>query len=399
MTDPAVRVDVIVVGAGPSGLVAAIRLLQLGLTVRIVDAASEAAQESRAALMHAATIEILAELGLGAKLVDHGVRVAAVTLADRGRVVARIPFAELDSPYPFALGIPQNVTEALLIARLEGLGHHVTRGVRIGTVTQDDLGCRVSGTHLRSSTRWTALSTYVVGADGKNSVVRGQAGIAFDGAPYEDDFVLADVRLAPAPAATDEARITFSPDGVTVLGMLPSGRYRVVATAPRGQDAPREPNRAYLDELLRSRGIRTATVDAPAWSSRFQISHHIARRFRTGNILLCGDAAHVHSPAAGQGMNTGIADAYELARSVAIAAEGDVAALDGYERLRLRAAREVVSLTDRITRIALLRSGPARVLRDTAIPLLTRVPRIRRALLRSVSGLDRSPLHARRDAG
>ncbi|HEY0248061.1 MAG TPA: NAD(P)/FAD-dependent oxidoreductase [Gryllotalpicola sp.] len=393
MNDPTARVDVIVVGAGPTGLVAAIRLLELGLTVRIVDATDELAQESRAALMHAATIEILAEMGLGAELVDHGVRAVAVTLADRGRVLARISFAELDSPYPFALGIPQNITEALLTARLEDLGHQVTRGVHIDTIAQDDRECRVSGRRLDGDEPWEAVSSYVIGADGKSSTVRRQAGIDFDGARYDDDFVLADVRLAPPPAASDEARITFSPQGVTVLGLLPSGRYRIVATSPRGDEAAQTPDRAYLDELLHSRGIRAATLDAPAWSSRFRISHHVARRFRAGGILLAGDAAHVHSPAAGQGMNTGIADAYELARSIAAAKAGDVAALDDYERLRIRAAREVVRLTDRITRIALVRTAPARMLRNIAIRLLTRVPRVRRTLIRSVSGLDRSPLH------
>ncbi len=393
MNDPSQPVDVIVAGAGPSGLVAAIRLLELGLTVQILDAANEPTQESRAALMHAATIEILTEMGMGAELVDHGVRVTAVTLADRDRALTRLQFAESDSPYPFALGIPQNITEALLIERLEALGHQVTRGVRVNTVTQGDGGCHVSGTNLHSGEPWEALSRYVVGADGKNSTVRSQAGISFDGAPYDDDFVLADVQLTPPPAPADEARITFSPHGVTVLGLLPSGRYRLVATAPRGTETPHAPDRAYLDELLRSRGIRTATVGAPTWSSRFRISHHIAHRFRAGNILLCGDAAHVHSPAAGQGMNTGIADAYELARSIAAANAGDAAALDDYERLRRRAAHQVVSLTDRITRIALVRTTPMRMLRNTAIRLLARAPRIRRALVRSVSGLDRSPLH------
>ncbi|WP_223692162.1 FAD-dependent oxidoreductase [Leifsonia poae] len=385
-------VDVIVVGAGPSGLVAALRLMDLGLTVLIVDAATAPAQESRAALMHAATIEILAEMGMIEELLERGVRTRAVTLADGGRRLARVPFDELDSPYPFALGIPQNETEAILSSRLEQRGQRVIRGVHVHTIGLIGEAYRVKGTRVHSDEPWEASAAYVVGADGKNSTVREHAGIPYDGASYDEDFILADVELAPSPMPADEARITLSPHGVTVIGLLPSGRHRIVATAPRGRETPREPDRAYLDDLLRTRGITTNTRDAPAWSARFRISHQIARRFRAGNILLCGDAAHVHSPAAGQGMNTGIADAFELARRIAEARAGDTDALDEYERVRTHAAEAVVALTDRITRIALVRTRPARLFRNTAIRLLTRQPGIRRALVRSISGIDRSPL-------
>jgi len=392
MTSAEPRASVLVVGAGPSGLVAAIRLAELGVAVRIVDSATAPAPESRATLMHAATVEILAELGLETRLLEEGSRISAISLADSGRLLARMPFAGLDSRHPFALSIPQSATEALLIARLAELGHRVERGVRVDGVTRRGRLLATSGTSGDGDTPWAAASTYVIGADGRNSIVRRRAGIAFDGAAYDDDFVLADVELAPPPTPSDEARITLSPQGVTVLGRLPSGRYRIVATAPRGGETPRTPDRAYLDELLRSRGIAARTAGTPAWSSRFRIGHHIARRFRSGNILLCGDAAHVHSPAAGQGMNTGIADAYDLAGCIAADIAGDVSALDGYERRRTRAARQVVALTDRLTRVALVRGQPARGIRNTAIRVLTRVPPLRRGLIRSVSGLDRSPL-------
>jgi 2-polyprenyl-6-methoxyphenol hydroxylase-like FAD-dependent oxidoreductase len=393
VSDSEASADVMIVGAGPSGLVAALRLLELGLTVEIVDASQRPAQESRAALMHASTVEILAELGLGSEIVERGRRIDAIALADRDRVLARIPFNGLDTRYPFALGIPQNITESLLIARLQSLGQVVVRGVRIDSVTQHEAHCRTTGNRIDSGEPWQVASRYVIGADGTSSTVRQQAGIAYEGSTYDDDFVLADVELTPAPTAADEARITLSPQGVTVIGGLPSGRYRIVATAPSGRPAPRHPDRAYLDGLLGARGIAATVAADPAWSSRFRIGHRHARCFRDGRVLLCGDAAHVHSPAAGQGMNTGIADAYDLAQCIARASSGDAAALDAYERRRMRAARQVLKLTDRITRVALLRPLPARALRNAAIRMLARIPRIRRALVGSVSGLNRSPLH------
>ncbi|MFP3466755.1 FAD-dependent oxidoreductase [Leifsonia sp. SIMBA_070] len=388
-----VDVDVLIVGAGPSGLVAAIRLLERGLTVEIVDAAPHQAEESRAALMHAATVEILAGMGLASQLLSRGQRIDAITLADGARPLARITLGELDTPYPFALGIPQDVTEAILVGRLAELGLRVTRGIHIETVTQDTGRCRVEGRRTADDEPWTGVARYVVGADGKNSTVREQAGIPYDGAPYEDDFILADVELAPPPSRDTEARIGFSPEGVTVIGRLPSGRYRIVASVPREPEAPRHPDRSYLDRLLASRGIPTSTAGEPVWSSRFRISHHVARRFRAGPIVLCGDAAHVHSPAAGQGMNTGIADAYELADRIASAASGDVTALDAYDRIRRRAAAEVVRLTDRITRVALVRSRTLRATRDAVIPVVAGIPPVGRGIARAVSGLGRSPLH------
>lgn len=392
MTAPAGAVDVLIVGAGPSGLVAAIRLLEQGLSVEIVDAAPRPAEESRAALMHSATVELLAAMGLAAPLLARGQRIDAIVLADGRRRLSRIALGALETPYPFALGIPQDATEAILTDRLAALGHRVTRGVRVETVEQDASGCRTSGRTVADGTPWARESRFVVGADGKNSTVRGEAGIPYDGAPYDDDFILADVELAPPPGPDDEARIGFSPEGVTVIGRLPSGRYRIVASVSRGQQAPQHPDRAVLDRLLASRGIPTSTSSEPVWSSRFRISHRIARRFRADRILLCGDAAHVHSPAAGQGMNTGIADAYELADRIAAAIAGDDTALEAYERARQRAARDVVALTDRITRVALVRSPVVRAVRDAALRLLTRIGPVRRAVARAVSGLDRSPL-------
>ena len=386
--------DVVIVGAGPSGLVTATRLAQLGCSTRVLDAATAPASESRAALMHASSVEILACLGLAEELIATGQRIDAITVADGNRVLTRIPFERLHSRYPFALGIPQDETERLLTTRLEQLGHTVQRGRRAHTVSQTATGCRVTGTTTETGEPWQLHARFVVAADGKNSTLRAGAGIEFGGDTYDEDFVLADVALSPPPSAANEARITFSPAGVTVIGRLPSGRYRIIATAERGRETPRTPDSAYLNALFVERLIPTETASEPAWSSRFRIGRHVAARFSQGNLFLCGDAAHVHSPAAGQGMNTGIADGYDLAERLAHALHGHPAPLADYDRVRRPTAREVVRLTDRITKIALLRSRPLRAVRNGAAHTIPRLPPARHLIVASVSGINRSPLHS-----
>lgn len=387
-----IRTDVAIVGAGPSGLVAAIRLAELGIRVAIVDAAPAPAMESRAVLIHAASIEILDRLGLGQQLLERSRRVEAITITDGPRLLARLLFDGLDSRFPFALGLPQSDTEELLIERLERLGVAVMRRRRATAVTQDGDGCLLTGIDEGAQEPWAAHCRYVIGADGKNSVIRDLIGLGFPGDAYAADFVLADVGLTPNPTPVDEARICLATQGVTVLGLLPSGRYRVIATSIRGRDTPPAPDRAYLDELLDTHRVGARTRESPVWSSRFRIAHQVADAFRVGRIVLCGDAAHVHSPAAGQGMNTGIADAYDLAGRIAHACSGDQSGLDEYEAVRRPAALQVIRFTDRMTRMGLARTPIMRGVRNVAIRIFSRLPPVRRRIVTWISGIERSPL-------
>src|SRR5262245_56502241 len=219
------------------------------------------------------------------------------------------------------------------------------------------------------------------------------AGLGFPGGTYQSPFVLADAALVSAPGPDDEARIFTSPHGVVVTGRLPSGNHRIVATVDAGLAVPDPPGRAFLDAILRERGVGELAAD-PVWSSRFRVAHRVAGRLGAGGVSVCGDAAHVHSPAAGQGMNTGIADAYDLATRLAAVLTGQAspAILDGYERDRRRAALEVVTFTDRMTTMATVRSPAARALRDAALAAARRIPAARTSITLCVSGLKRSPL-------
>lgn len=392
MTGQAPAVDVLVVGAGPTGLTAALAVASRGHNVRIIDSALEPARESRAALVHSAAIEIMDRLGAGKRLVERSQRINAVTLAQSGHVLARVGFAGLPGAYPFSLSVPQSTTEEVLTERLAALGVVVERGLTASDIEQTEDLCTVSGGRVIGGS-WEVAASFVVAADGKNSSIRAAVGIPFETERYDDDFVLADVALDPEPGPDDEARITFSPLGVTVIGRLPSGTHRIVATVTPGTEAPREPDRRFIDEILSARGILSRTTAPPVWASRFRISHGIAGAYRAGRVFLAGDAAHVHSPAAGQGMNTGIADGFAVAELMADALEqGSLAPLEQYESARRAAAEEVVRFTDNMTRAALLRSPVARMLRNTALRLLPQLPPVRRRLVGWISGLARSPL-------
>ena len=258
-------------------------------------------------------------------------------------------------------------------------------------MTQDAGGVEVS---IRSGAEQdTSISAqYVAGADGMHSTVRTSAGLSFSGASYLQSFLLADVEMA-WPLARDEVQLFLSPEGLVVVAPLPHDRFRVVATM---DEAPVEPTRDIIQGLLDVRGPGGAQITDLAWGSRFHVHHRVAERFVAGRVVLAGDAAHVHSPAGGQGMNTGIQDAVELARQLNALLDGAShhLGLAEYERLRRPVALEVVKLTDRATRMATLRRRPARVMRNAALRTVARHPAVNRRIALRIAELDQ-PSRAR----
>jgi 2-polyprenyl-6-methoxyphenol hydroxylase-like FAD-dependent oxidoreductase len=182
-------------------------------------------------------------------------------------------------------------------------------------------GYRVGGHHA-DGTPFAVTARFVAGADGAHSTIRSAMGLDFPGETYQQQFLLADIALTGQPCADNEAVICTSPRGVVVVGRMPNGTYRIVATMPPGARVPQHPDRAQIGRLLTERGIDAEPAADPVWASRFRVHHRAAARFRRGGLLLCGDAAHIHSPAAGQGMNTGMADAYDLAGRLAAVTSG-----------------------------------------------------------------------------
>ncbi|MEU8633954.1 FAD-dependent monooxygenase [Amycolatopsis sp. NPDC048633] len=377
------RTDVLIAGAGPAGLATAIVLAEAGVDFVLLDRQAEGANTSRACVVHARTLEVLAELGVTARLKELGVIVPTFTVRDGATTLARVPFGGLPTAYPYTLMVPQDRTEALLLTRLREVGGDVHRPYEVTAVAGDDTGVTVT------TTGGTVRAKYLVGADGMHSTVREQAGIGFTGATYGESFVLADVRMS-WPLDREEVSLHLSPEGVTVVAPLPGSddHYRVVATVA---EAPERPGVADIQAIVDARGPEGARsrVTEVVWSSRFRVHHRVADRYRAGRILIAGDAAHVHSPAGGQGMNTGIQDAVALGRLLARVAAGEPdALLDTYETTRRPIATEVVAFTDRMTRMATLRPRPARLLRNTVLKTVFSLPPMREKLAYQLAELN-----------
>ncbi|MGW0801399.1 FAD-dependent oxidoreductase [Nonomuraea sp. NPDC002799] len=376
------KTEVLIAGAGPAGLTAAIVLAQRGRQVLIVDAQTEGASTSRAAVVHARTLELLEPYGVTDRLVAHGIHTPAFTIRDRDEVLVPVPFDGLPTAYPYTLMISQADTEAYLLARLEELGGKVLRPARVSGVEQDADGVTATlddGQRIRAA--------YLIGADGLNSTVRESAGIGFTGGTYAESFVLADVRLSGG-VPHNEVILYFSPAGLVVVAPLPGGLHRIVATV---EEAPKEPGVPFVQRLLDTRGpeAEPARVEELIWGSRFRVHHRIADTYRQGRILLAGDAAHVHSPAGGQGMNLGIDDAVHLGEVLARVLDGEPEALlDAYAATRRPQAEQVVALAGRLTKLATAAAG-RRVLRNLILGLAGRIPAIRTRLAWQLSGLNR----------
>jgi 2-polyprenyl-6-methoxyphenol hydroxylase-like FAD-dependent oxidoreductase len=372
--------DVLIVGAGPTGLTLATALTARGMRMIVIDRLAEGANTSRAAVVHARTLEVLESLGVSEQLTRLGVHARRFTIRDRDRVLVPIDFDALPTRYPYTLMVSQAITERVLLQRLVELGGHVSRPHALADLAQDPRG--VSATLDDGS---TVRARYVVGADGMHSIVRDRSGIAFVGSSYEESFMLADVRLAGG-APSDEVILYFSSAGMVVVAPLPEGVHRIVAAV---EEAPEQPSAAYVQALLDARGPLhdRAIVRGVIWGSRFRVQHRVASVYRAGRVLLAGDAAHVHSPAGGQGMNAGILDAMTLADALTVAlGQGQEAALDDYGARRRPIAEQIVSLADRLTRLATVRPT-FRPLRNLLLSGFARVPTFRRRLAWQLSGL------------
>jgi 2-polyprenyl-6-methoxyphenol hydroxylase-like FAD-dependent oxidoreductase len=383
---------VLIVGAGPTGLVFALWLTRLGVRVRIIDKTSEPGTTSRAVGVQARTLELYRQVDLSEAVVEAGVKVAAASFWVGGARAARLPLGRLGeglSPFPYALTYPQDAHERLLIERLDALGVQVER--RTELLRFDQHPDRVRAVLKRpDGSEEICEAAYLAGCDGASSTVREVLGTGFPGGTYSRLFYVADVDAA-GPAADGEIHVDFEEaDFLAVFPLKGTGRLRLIGPVSWG---PGREHRELTFNDVGERAIRNLklTIRQVNWFSTYHVHHRVAARFREGRAFLLGDAAHVHSPVGAQGMNTGIGDAVNLAWKLAAVLQGGAAEslLATYEPERIGFARRLVATTDRVFAFVTRQGTLARWVRTRLVPLIApalfRLPPVRRFLFRTVS--------------
>ncbi len=363
----------LIIGAGPVGLTMANELARHGVRCRIIDQAPAPSQTSKALGIFPRTLEVFETMGLADSFLRAGHRLRGLSIRHGGESLAAIDFDTVASPFPFALSLPQAETERLLLERLATFGIEVERDLSLTNLTQGSDSVRAT---LRRADGYEELvqTPWLLGCDGAHSTTRHALGMEFEGAPYDESFILADVCLETL-LERDRLHLFLGADGV--LGMFPFGgdRWRIVANIPpesRVQALP-EVTLEEVQTLTDRRASAGIRLSDPVWLARFHISHRIVPQFRKLRVFLLGDAAHIHSPAGGQGMNTGIQDAFNLAWKLALVVRGRASAqlLASYHAEREPVARDVLNLTDRITRMATARNSVVQSVRDFLLPMVS----------------------------
>jgi 2-polyprenyl-6-methoxyphenol hydroxylase-like FAD-dependent oxidoreductase len=364
--------DVLVVGAGPTGLALAAQLRAFGASVRIVDRQLDRVHESRALAVQPRTLEVLRGLGVAEELIARGNDAVWVQLHAGGRVV-RIRLFGLgldDTAYPFLLFVSQAETEQVLLDHLAGGGVPLERGVEVVGFHADPDAVTSTLRHRDGRTE-QVRARYLVGCDGARSTVRRDAGIPFKGGAYPQTFALADLE---ADGLDRDAAHAFLGQ-VGIMLFFPLGRpasWRVVAMDPtlKGRREPERPSLGELQALADAFTGGGVRLRDPVWRTYFGLQHRHATRYRAGRVFLAGDAAHVHSPAGAQGMNTGIQDAWNLGWKLALVSRGvaDEALLDSYDAERRPVGGFVVRFTDRAFSVATSTNPLVRALRTRLVP-------------------------------
>jgi 2-polyprenyl-6-methoxyphenol hydroxylase-like FAD-dependent oxidoreductase len=372
-----IRSDVLIIGAGPTGLVLALWLKKLGANVRIVDKTAESGTTSRALAVQARTLELYRQLELADEVFARAHKTPAVNFWVQGKRAAHVAFKDVGtglSPYPFLLMFPQDQHERLLVERLHAAGVDVER--RTELLSFSELNDRVTA-RLRhhDGSEESCEATYIAGCDGAHSLVREHIGASFSGGTYKQLFYVADVEVEGA-AVDGELHVDL--DEADFLALFPlagTGRARLIGTV-RDERAEHPDTLKFEDVSTRAIEQLKLSVRKVNWFSTYRVHHRVTDRFRKGRAFLLGDAAHIHSPVGGQGMNTGIGDAINLAWKLAAVTSGRAAerVLDSYESERMGFAHRLVATTDRVFSFATAEGHLADLVRLRMAPLL--IPKI-----------------------
>lgn len=377
---------VLVIGAGPVGLTMAAELARYGTPVRIIDRLPTRTTQSRALAVWPRTLELLDAAGCADAFIATGLRADAVSIHVGKATLARIPFGTIASAFNYLLMIPQSETERLLEEYFGTFGKTVERETELTDFVNRDDGVSCTLRHAGGRVE-TLDAAWLIGCDGAHSFVRSKLGLAFEGDTLPTGFVIADVHVAGRAIPPDEPEIFWHPDGAVMVFPISRGRYRIIADL--GLVPLHMPDLEEMQRLIDQRGPGGLTLSDPVWLSDFGVNERRVRDYRKGRVFLAGDAAHIHSPAGGQGMNMGMQDAFNLAWKLALV-EGQEASpslLDSYSIERSGVARQIMSDSSHMTRIVLLKCHLVQRVRNFIVKQAFRIPMMRRAISSRLSGI------------
>ena len=392
------KVDVLISGAGPVGLTMANELVRHGISVRIVDKSAERTDKSKALVLWSRTLELFDHAGYVEPFLAAGMQVHGAQMSNGKDVIARISLDDIDSPYPYALMIPQSDTERVLEEQLAKRGVKVERTVGLESFT--DQGNQVQAVLRKASGESETLTAdWLIGCDGAHSTVRHGLGFTFDGTTQPSDWYLADGHISGLEPQ-DRLHIFWHKDGILAFFPITEGRWRVIADLGPAQGNAHcpDPTLQEVQALITLRGTDGIVIKDAYWLAAFRINERKVSQYGRGRAFLAGDAAHIHSPAGGQGMNTGMQDAFNLAWKLSLVIGGvcKPTLLDSYSVERSAVGDMVLRNAGRLTDAAIVRNPIIQGLRNTVVKFALGFPQLGHRVANLLAELDigypKSPL-------
>jgi 2-polyprenyl-6-methoxyphenol hydroxylase-like FAD-dependent oxidoreductase len=392
--------QVLIVGAGPVGLTMAGELARYGVTVRIVDKAAGRTDKSKALVLWSRTLELLDRPGCREAFVAAGHKVNAANVVAGDKLIGHISLSQVESPYPYMLMLPQSDTERLLEENLARQGVSVERQVEVTRFTHDDHGTTAT-LHHADGHEETVATDWLIGCDGAHSTVRHGLGLSFLGDTLQSNWILADLHLKGYPYPDTEIATYWHAEGVLVVFPISPGRFRVIANIDLAAGVtPAAPTLEQVQAVMDQRGPGGMVAADPIWLAAFRINERKVGDYRTGRVFVAGDAAHVHSPAGGQGMNTGMQDAFNLAWKLALVCRGrcaDGKLLDSYSIERSAVGAQVLANAGHLTAVAVLENHAAQTVRNLVGHVLLGLAPVRHAIANQMTevsiGYSQTPLN------
>lgn len=379
---------VLIVGAGPVGLLLGLQLQRFGIPHRLIDKRLQRQTFSKAFAIHSRSMEALEDLGLLEQLLARAVRVEQMNIYSNRKRLITYNLGQLDVPYPFTASIPQNCVEEILETRYLESGGRIERGIELHSLTQNEHAAHAT-LNDEHGNRQSLECTLVAGCDGGFSHVRKASGIAFDGAPYKRPYIIADGTLS-WKGENSSGHVFTSGDGYMMLFPLPGGKHRVVIDCEDSTLTTADLNIERVNARLHERGFEDITLSDPVWLSVTTFQHRLAEQYRVGRVFLAGDACHVHSPIGGQGLNTGLQDAYNLSWKIAHVLNHDASQvlLDSYQAERRPVAQTVLKNTQQQMRMLNMKHPLLRLLRDALVPTLATTRRFQNRIMKQATGFQ-----------